>query len=55
MTCPTSLREVEPPIRLIFTDATGPEPDDEPPYAPRVQDDNHVGPTDGDEDPWERT
>jgi hypothetical protein len=55
MTCPTSLREVEPPIRLIFTDATGPEPDDEPPYAPRVQDDNHAGPTDGDEDPWERT
>ena len=26
MTCPTSLREVEPPIRLIFTGATGPSP-----------------------------
>ncbi|WP_190176367.1 DISARM system helicase DrmA [Streptomyces naganishii] len=55
MTCPTSLREVEPPIRLIFTGATGPEPDEEPPYGPRAQDDDHAGPADGDDDPWERT
>ncbi|MFH0517333.1 DISARM system helicase DrmA [Streptomyces sp. M41] len=53
MTCPTSLREVEPPIRLIFTDATGPEPDEEPPYVPRQQADDSTPA--GDEDPWETT
>jgi hypothetical protein len=51
MTCPTSLREVEPPIRLIFTGAA--EPDEEPPYVPRQQDDDGTPVTD--EDPWERT
>lgn len=54
MTCPTSLREVEPPIRLIFTGTTGPEPDEEPPYSPRPQEENGA-PADADEDPWERT
>ncbi|MER5517605.1 DISARM system helicase DrmA [Streptomyces sp. NPDC002763] len=53
MTCPTSLREVEPPIRLIFSGPTGPEPDEEPPYIPRQQDDDSA--PDTDEDPWERT
>ncbi|MFE5920884.1 DISARM system helicase DrmA [Streptomyces sp. NPDC056468] len=53
MTCPTSLREVEPPIRLIFTDATGPEPDEEPPYVPRQQADDSTPASD--EDPWETT
>ncbi|GGP71239.1 DISARM system helicase DrmA [Streptomyces melanogenes] len=53
MTCPTSLREVEPPIRLIFTGAAGHEPDEEPPYVPRQQEDS--GPPVSDEDPWERT
>lgn len=53
MTCPTSLREVEPPIRLIFSGATGPEPHEEPPYVPRQQDDDSA--PDTDEDPWERT
>ncbi|TCR24008.1 helicase-like protein [Streptomyces sp. BK205] len=53
MTCPTSLREVEPPIKLIFSGPTGSEADEEPPYLPRRQDDD--GAPDTDEDPWERT
>ncbi|MFJ1731266.1 DISARM system helicase DrmA [Streptomyces sp. NPDC088254] len=53
MTCPTSLREVEPPIRLIFTGTTGIEADEEPPYIPRQQADDRA--PDADEDPWETT
>jgi hypothetical protein len=35
MTCPTSLREVEPGIRLLLTDALGPEEVDKPSFEPR--------------------
>ncbi|MGQ4384665.1 DISARM system helicase DrmA [Streptomyces sp. SAS_270] len=55
MTCPTSLREVEPPIRLIFTGPAG-ESDDEPPYVPRQQADDTGPATDADPaDPMETT
>ncbi|MGX9228273.1 hypothetical protein ACWV95_22640 [Streptomyces albus] len=38
MSCPTSLREVEPPIRLLFHgDATGADISSEPPFVPRPQ------------------
>ncbi|MFD9876642.1 DISARM system helicase DrmA [[Kitasatospora] papulosa] len=52
MTCPTSLREVEPPIRLIFTDGGG-ELADEPLYVPRPQADAEGQAADA--DPWETT
>ncbi|MEU5402629.1 DISARM system helicase DrmA [Streptomyces sp. NPDC005963] len=53
MTCPTSLREVEPPIRLILTGDAGTDTADEPAYAPRQQ----AEPSDPDTsaDPWETT
>ncbi|WP_437070724.1 DISARM system helicase DrmA [Streptomyces sp. enrichment culture] len=54
MTCPTSLREVEPPIRLIFAGGTAPEPEEEPPYVPRQQEEDGTAAS-ADEDPWERT
>jgi hypothetical protein len=37
MTCPTSLREVEPPVRLLFLGDTGQDHAAEPPFAPRPQ------------------
>ncbi|MFC8760119.1 DISARM system helicase DrmA [Streptomyces sp. NPDC057193] len=40
MTCPTSLREVEPPIRLILTGEAGGDLAGEPPYMPRPQSDD---------------
>ncbi|MFD6923559.1 DISARM system helicase DrmA [Streptomyces sp. NPDC059944] len=56
MTCPTSLREVEPPIRLIFTDPAGHGPEDEPPYLPRQQaDDSFPAPDADPADPMETT
>ncbi|MFI5567798.1 DISARM system helicase DrmA [Streptomyces sp. NPDC051740] len=56
MTCPTSLREVEPPIRLIFTGPAGHEPEEEPPYVPRQQTDGSAPATDADpSDPMETT
>ncbi|MFB7579962.1 DISARM system helicase DrmA [Streptomyces hydrogenans] len=57
MTCPTSLREVEPPIRLILTGDAGGDLSGEPPYAPRPQSDDHTPPTAATTpaDPWERT
>ncbi|MFD6996258.1 DISARM system helicase DrmA [Streptomyces mirabilis] len=56
MTCPTSLREVEPPIRLIFTDPANHGPEDEPPYLPRQQADDSFPAADADPaDPMETT
>ncbi|MFB6770458.1 DISARM system helicase DrmA [Streptomyces sp. NPDC056337] len=52
MTCPTSLREVEPPIRLIFSGEPGSD-GDEPAYAPRPQGDPDDHAPSGDQDPWE--
>lgn len=52
MTCPTSLREVEPPIRLIFSGEPGSDVD-EPAYAPRPQGDPDDHAPGGDQDPWE--
>ncbi|MEU8552594.1 DISARM system helicase DrmA [Streptomyces anthocyanicus] len=52
MTCPTSLREVEPPIRLIFSGEPGSDAD-EPAYAPRPQGDPDDHAPGGDQDPWE--
>ncbi|MFP8885769.1 DISARM system helicase DrmA [Streptomyces mangrovi] len=37
MTCPTSLREVEPPVRLLFLGDTGRDHAAEPPFTPRPQ------------------
>ncbi len=53
MTCPTSLREVEPPIRLILTGEAGGDLSGEPPYTPREQPDTSAPDTDS--DPWETT
>lgn len=39
MTCPTSLREVEPPIRLMFVGDIGQDLTSEPPFVPRPQSD----------------
>ncbi|MGW5444958.1 DISARM system helicase DrmA [Streptomyces asiaticus] len=39
MTCPTSLREVEPPVRLLFVGDIGQDPASEPPFTPRPQSD----------------
>ncbi|MEU6761592.1 DISARM system helicase DrmA [Streptomyces sp. NPDC046853] len=50
MTCPTSLREVEPPIRLIFSGEAATD-GDEPPYLPRPQTDENAPASDP--DPWE--
>ncbi|MBF8173055.1 DISARM system helicase DrmA [Streptomyces olivaceus] len=52
MTCPTSLREVEPPIRLIFSGEPGAD-GDEPAYAPRPQGDADDHAPGSDQDPWE--
>ncbi|MEU1050760.1 DISARM system helicase DrmA [Streptomyces sp. NPDC005897] len=52
MTCPTSLREVEPPIRLIFSGEPASD-GDEPAYAPRPQGDPDDHAPSGDQDPWE--
>ncbi len=38
MTCPTSLREVEPPIRLMFVGDAGADDTAEPPFTPRPDD-----------------
>ena len=54
MPCPTSQREVEPPIRLIFTGEAGVQSDEEPPYVPRQQAADDSAP-DTDADPWETT
>lgn len=43
MTCPTSLREVEPPVQLMFVGDAGQDPVTEPPFVPRP-------PTDADDD-----
>ncbi|MFD4696695.1 DISARM system helicase DrmA [Streptomyces niveus] len=51
MTCPTSLREVEPPIRLIFSGESTADAANEPPYAPRPEADDSTPGTDS--DPWE--
>lgn len=57
MTCPTSLREVEPPIRLIFSEVTGDDTSEEPPYLPRPQGDDTLpagsNASGDDQDPWE--
>ncbi|MFG2977338.1 DISARM system helicase DrmA [Streptomyces sp. NPDC048331] len=53
MTCPTSLREVEPPIRLILTGEAGGDLSGEPPYTPREQPDDSA--PDAGADPWETT
>ncbi|MFD3566126.1 DISARM system helicase DrmA [Streptomyces sp. NPDC058667] len=53
MTCPTSLREVEPPIRLILTGEAGGDLSGEPPYTPRPQSDDSTPTTTA--NPWERT
>ncbi|MBD2829012.1 hypothetical protein V6574_21740 [Streptomyces sp. SM1P] len=37
MTCPTSLREVEPPVQLMFVGDVGQDPVTEPPFVPRPQ------------------
>ncbi|MFI7317595.1 DISARM system helicase DrmA [Streptomyces venezuelae] len=42
MTCPTSLREVEPPIRLMFQGESGPEPSAEPPFVARPDDSSDI-------------
>ncbi|MBT2524550.1 DISARM system helicase DrmA [Streptomyces sp. ISL-99] len=47
MTCPTSLREVEPPVRLMFVGDVGQDLAAEPPFVPRPQ-------TDTDDDHWEK-
>ncbi len=39
MTCPTSLREVEPPVQLMFVGDVGQDPVTEPPFVPRPQSD----------------
>ncbi|MFE5829940.1 DISARM system helicase DrmA [Streptomyces sp. NPDC056508] len=52
MTCPTSLREVEPPIRLILTGEAGGDLSGEPPYLPRPQNDDSAPTT---TNPRERT
>ena len=52
MTCPTSLREVEPPIRLIFSGEPSAD-GDEPAYAPRPQGDPDDHAPGSDQDPWE--
>ncbi|MGW8553560.1 DISARM system helicase DrmA [Streptomyces tubercidicus] len=39
MTCPTSLREVEPPVQLMFVGDAGQDPSTEPPFVPRPQTD----------------
>ncbi len=53
MTCPTSLREVEPPIRLIFSGESAAEMVEEPPFVPRQQLDDDAPAADA--DPWETT
>lgn len=53
MTCPTSLREVEPPIRLILTGEAGGDLSGEPAYTPRDQPDDSAPDTGA--DPWETT
>ena len=53
MTCPTSLREVEPPIRLILTGEAGGDLSNEPPYTPQDQSDDST--PDTGTDPWETT
>ncbi|MFJ7270775.1 DISARM system helicase DrmA [Streptomyces sp. NPDC099050] len=56
MTCPTSLREVEPPIRLILTGEAGGDLSGEPPYTSRDQPDDSAPDTGADPaDPWETT
>ncbi|MFC8534746.1 DISARM system helicase DrmA [Streptomyces sp. NPDC057249] len=40
MTCPTSLREVEPPVRLMFLGDVGQDPVSEPPFEARPQSDS---------------
>ncbi|AXK32118.1 hypothetical protein DVA86_05065 [Streptomyces armeniacus] len=40
MTCPTSLREVEPPVRLMFVGDNGQDVSDEPSFVPRPQSDS---------------
>ncbi|WP_329420971.1 DISARM system helicase DrmA [Streptomyces sp. NBC_01693] len=39
MTCPTSLREVEPPVQLMFVGDVGQDPVTEPPFVPRSAND----------------
>ncbi|MGA5766551.1 DISARM system helicase DrmA [Streptomyces pseudogriseolus] len=56
MTCPTSLREVEPPIRLIFSgEPADGAAGDEPPYVARQQPADDATDGDRDEDPWENS
>ncbi len=40
MTCPTSLREVEPPVQLMFVGDAGQDPVTEPPFVPRPRNDS---------------
>ncbi|WP_327273513.1 DISARM system helicase DrmA [Streptomyces sp. NBC_01224] len=40
MTCPTSLREVEPPVQLMFVGDVGQDPVSEPPFVARPQTDS---------------
>ncbi|MFJ2173920.1 DISARM system helicase DrmA [Streptomyces sp. NPDC087851] len=51
MTCPTSLREVEPPIRLILSGEVAGDAVNEPPYVPRPEADGSA--PDTETDPWE--